>query len=745
MKLHNLTKTRGGGHYSKIAAALVTAVCALAAQADTLTWKGGSSGKFSEASNWTSAATGGEAAPQSGDTVVFPSSSVELTAETFNLGSAGLTIENPAALTSHVTFTGSGGIVKRGVGHFIQMGDAGGTFTGGARFENGRLVLKNRYLTGSTGTGKKYFGSGEVELVNSGSVHPIIDYDEWTSGLTNAVRVTGSNTATTDGASTTFYGHNPITQLAGPIVATGNFTIYQAYGTTTHPASISAPGHTVVVNSRYVINNKQAVKITLNGPIDASVRKINPGPLTLGGVSPGLGNSLMLEGGTNEITSAGYWGGTNIVVKGATSVPSVLLLQGVQNLNPMATVSISSGGSLSLAAQCRVIVCKLVVDGVEQPGGVYTASSLPGTISGSGQIRVIGSDMRLWTGGASGYWSEPSNWLDGVVPKSGDACFFQNGTSLLNEEVDLGEAGFTIFNTASISNHVTFTGSGRIVKMGFGQFFQMGDAGGTFTGGVRFEDGQLVLNNRYLTGTSGSAGKKYFGSGEVELVNGSAHPKIDYAEWTSGLTNAVRVTGANTKTDTNSTFYAHNAVSTSLGPIVATGDFTIYQSFGTFTHSAPISAPGHTVVVNCTRVNSNSTAVKITLNGPIDASVRKINPGPLTLGGVSPGLDNSLSFEGGTNTINVAAQWGGTNVVVSGASTLLKLTAAGNLSADATVSVTGNAKIEIASGVRVSVGGFSIGGVQQPRGIYTAENCPGTITGAGRLRVGLPGLSIVIR
>ena len=720
-------------------------MCALAAQADTLTWKGGSSGKFSEASNWTSAATSGEAAPQSGDTVVFPSS-VELTAETFNLGSAGLTIENPAALTSHVTFTGSGGIVKRGAGQFIQMGDAGGTFTGGARFENGKLVLNNRYLPGTTTAGRKYFGSGEVELVNSGSVHPIIDYNEWTSGLTNAVRVTGSNTETTDGSKTTFYGHGQISQFAGPIVATGNFTIYQAYGTTTHSASISAPGHTVVVNSRYVVNNKLAVKINLNGSIDASVRKINPGPLTLGGVSPGLGNSLMLEGGTNEITSAGYWGGTNIVVNGTTSVPSVLLLQGVQNLNPMATVRINSYGRLSLAAQCRVIVSKLVVDGVEQPGGVYTASSLPGTISGSGQIRVIGSDMRLWTGGASGYWSESSNWLDGVAPKSGDACFFQSGTTLLNEEVDLGEAGFTIINTASISNHVTFTGSGGIVKLGSGQFFQMGDAGGTFTGGVRFEDGQLVLNNRYKTGST-ETGLKYFGSGEVELVNsGSVHPIIDYSDWSSGLTNAVRVTGSNTETTTyNSTFFAHATTSPLAGPIVATGDFTIYESYGTITHSAPISAPGHTVVVNCTRPNLDKTAVSVTLNGPINASVRKINPGPLTLGGVSPGPENSLSFEGGTNTINVAAQWGGTNVVVSGASTLLKLTAAGNLSADATVSVTGNAKIEIASGVRVSVGGFSIGGVQQPHGIYTAANCPGTITGAGRLKVGHVGLTVLIR
>ena len=109
---------------------------------------------------------------------------------------------------------------------------------------------------------------------------------------------------------------------------------------------------------------------------------------------------------------------------------------------------------------------------------------------------------------------------------------FGRPVELLHEEVDIGSAGFTIVNSLILTNHVTFTGAGGFVMAGPGGFYQKGDAGGTFTGGVRFEDGTLYLNNRYRLGTSASGeGYKYFGSGEIELVSsGSASPYINYWE-----------------------------------------------------------------------------------------------------------------------------------------------------------------------------------------------------------------------
>ena len=87
---------------------IVLGWCVLAASvvcADTLTWTGGASGALSSAANWTS--DGAHTSPQPGDTVKFTRATT-LTAETFDLGSGGLTIENDADVTSSVKFTGSG-------------------------------------------------------------------------------------------------------------------------------------------------------------------------------------------------------------------------------------------------------------------------------------------------------------------------------------------------------------------------------------------------------------------------------------------------------------------------------------------------------------------------------------------------------------------------------------------------------------------------------------------------------------
>lgn len=56
-----------------------------------------------------------------------------------------------------------------------------------------------------------------------------------------------------------------------------------------------------------------------------------------------------------------------------------------------------------------------------------------------------------------------------------------------------------------------------------------------------------------------------------------------------------------------------------------------------------------------------------------------------------------------------------------------------------------NAKIDIASGVKVAVAQLHVDGVQKPTGVYSAANLPNVITGAGKLRVGTPGVVIIFR
>ena len=95
---------------SKIWAALLVATMGVAsAQAETLRWTSGATtaGDFTSAANWSPTQ-----APQPGDTLIV-NDAVTFAATTFDVGTAGLTIESAAKVKviSNVAFTGSGDMV----------------------------------------------------------------------------------------------------------------------------------------------------------------------------------------------------------------------------------------------------------------------------------------------------------------------------------------------------------------------------------------------------------------------------------------------------------------------------------------------------------------------------------------------------------------------------------------------------------------------------------------------------------
>ena len=424
---------------------------------------------------------------------------------------------------------------------------------------------------------------------------------------------------------------------------------------------------------------------------------------------------------------------------------AVLRLEGAQNLSQLANVELVNGGKLDLSSGCAVRVMGLFVGDSWQEDGTYTAMDFPGAIYGTGSITVssIAADA-IWCGGAAGLWSVGDNWSDGAVPDSGAIVLFTNAVELAQETVDFGKNGVTIFSDFDITSHIWFTGTGRFVKKGSGRFILRGDAGGDFAGGAVFEDGVLSLNNRNYSGNDRN-GYRFFGSGEVALVSsGSCRPYIDFDEWDSGLTNKISILGANIGGNSQGALYAHQPVNT-LGPIVADNDFKVFETYYTL-NLFDIDAPGHTVFVDSYKA-ATVASVEIVLNGTINANVTKsARPEPLTLNGSSPSADNVLTLFGGTNTLTSTAYWGG-NVVVSGIHTQLALRDDGNLSKDATLSIStdGGATIDIASGVKVKTGEFWVNGSKKDPGIYTAANLPGVVTGAGRLVVGTAGTMIVFR
>ena len=680
--------------------------------ADTLTWIGGSSGLLSASSNWTS--SGNHSSPQPGDTCVFPSSAVTLEEETFDFGSGGLTFENNATLTVLTHFAGSGGITKRGGGDLAVKNTTAGTFTGDVTIEAGRLLANSG--------GGVQFGLGTIVFTESSTSHAFMRGDGW--GLTF------KNDLEFQGESSGYAIHSSQNATySGTITSLHDFTINNAYATLNVTGNISAPGRKMTVTCSDTWNS---VNSTFSGTINASLVKKSPKDVTLSGRSDYADNTLHVEGGTAILSNSGYWGGTNVQVVGSTAV---LRLQGSQNLSMLASVQLSGGGKLNLDSACAATVAKLIVDGVEKDSGTYSAANLPDSITGSGTISV---SPKTWIGGAVGYLSAPGNWSDGTAPRSGDVLLFTNAVELLHQTVDVGADGLTLSSSHEIQNHVWFTGSGGIVKRGPRGFYLHGDAGGDFAGGARFEAGSSLhlVNNQ-------SPAHKFFGTGPVALDGNRT--RIYFDKWACGLTNTVVI--SNAVSNDNSGFGSLTVTqgATTMGPIVASSDFEIHGRDHEM-HFPSIEAPGHTVRFDTYWGSSAATFIDgINLDGPVNASVTREGNRPIYFNGSSPNPDNSLTLDSGTNTLSAAAYWGGTNIVVSGATTCLALKGSGNLSETAAIAVSSGGKIDIASGVKVKVGALTVDGVAMADGIYDAANLPSAITGGGKLRIGEGATVLYIR
>jgi len=77
-----------------------------------------------------------------------------------------------------------------------------------------------------------------------------------------------------------------------------------------------------------------------------------------------------------------------VVRRAETIIPAHLILNGENNINPEATLTLADGGTVEVASGKKVCIAHLVTDGVSRRHGVYTSTNLPGYILGSGRIQV---------------------------------------------------------------------------------------------------------------------------------------------------------------------------------------------------------------------------------------------------------------------------------------------------------------------------------------------------------------------
>ena len=305
------------------------------------------------------------------------------------------------------TISGTGGIVKQGIGTQILTG--ANDFSGGTNFAAGGIVVGNDSAFGRGGITV----NGNAQLDNSASV-----------SLANSINVTG-------GATLSVNGSNGLT-LGGVISGGGGLTKNGAAtlmlgGSNTYTGGTTINSGTLMITSGGALASTGAMNLAGAGAaldISAAVSSQSIGELTgAAGTSIAMGaNSLTLGGAANAtfggtiggmggITKTG-WGtqtltGANTYTGGTTINAGTLALGaggalatgGFVNLGAAgADFDISAAGSQTIGALSGVAGTRVTLGPGTLSFGDATSRTFAGAISGAGSIVKQGSGRQVFNG-----------------------------------------------------------------------------------------------------------------------------------------------------------------------------------------------------------------------------------------------------------------------------------------------------------------------------------------------------------
>ncbi len=305
------------------------------------------------------------------------------------------------------TISGTGGIVKQGIGTQILTG--ANDFSGGTNFAAGGIVVGNDSAFGRGGITV----NGNAQLDNSASV-----------SLANSINVTG-------GATLSVNGSNGLT-LGGVISGGGGLTKNGAAtlmlgGSNTYTGGTTINSGTLMITSGGALASTGAMNLAGAGAaldISAAVSSQSIGELTgAAGTSIAMGaNSLTLGGAANATfggTIGGMggitktaWGrqtltGTNTYTGGTTINAGTLALGaggalatgGFVNLGAAgADFDISAAGSQTIGALSGVAGTRVTLGPGTLSFGDATSRTFAGAISGAGSIVKQGSGRQVFNG-----------------------------------------------------------------------------------------------------------------------------------------------------------------------------------------------------------------------------------------------------------------------------------------------------------------------------------------------------------
>lgn len=700
--------------------------------------------KWSDGANWTLGHS-----PADGEYAYFPemvSPAGSNAVETVDYGNAKLQIIAYGTFYCQTKFKGTGAISKAGTGKLVLVNDQPDLAA--------PIALNNGILESACRDATKPFGTGKITIKRNSDTRPILYASAWNQTVPNEIAVDGAipgNLNGNDSVEGAIY-FSQKSAFTGSITGNDDLSIKHNYRELTVSGPVSVPSGKKV----YLLTNfaDSRTKIDFTGSVKGDVVRagVSKGLMYFAGEQGRAGDTFTFEAaGTNGYAATATWLGSKMIVRRPADAnykgdDTVLELNGSANLLPTATLEVDSRNApgagrarVNVASGVTVKVGSFIVDGETKPAGVYDRSNCD-CIVGAGAIEVP-KPTNEWVGEQLASWNETTSWSLGEVPVAGDTVRFPDSVVTVGVEKVTYDAGtITIVNSKKLVIMAEIAGGVKVIKDGAGELAFAEKC--TFTGGLQVRDGDIAglgsANNQ----------QNIAGEGTVELVAKTTEsPYYFFNRWGAIYTNDFAVSGEITGS-------AHGALYNSnktevRGNITGDGNFRINNGYANLIITGDVTLPkGKLLTLNNTADSSaqpfdwNQNPITI-FRGAVNASIRKIGPGHIVLGGTQTREDDAITLNHGTIVMTNGCYWAGTNIVVNKSADsykpVLSLSDAGNLNPAATIRLTGDtAKLNLCNAKPVRVAALVIDGVAQPNGLYDAAKLPASITGTGAILVGEP-------
>ncbi len=411
-------------------------------------------------------------------------------------------------------------------------------------------------------------------------------------------------------------------------------------------------------------------------------------------------------------------------------------------------VEVPAGSPLALDFAGSQTISALLLDGVLQAPGTYSAATHPDWFTGTGSLLVL-PEARTWDNGATtGKWNgADANWSgESWAPGSNATIAHSAAPSTITLEGTLTASSVSI-GKGSNNGTYTFTGpgsltTGSLTLQGAGGSDQSTMPTSTFTDATITVSGDLGL---------GRAGLVIGGNSVVSAkrLGGTGIGSVSSADWgTLTLQNNAQLTIAdgilaNTTAwgvnlnggilTTKGINYGPHAYNTSLTRLFFNGtliranqDNPAFLSFTGADYSPPVVQSGGA------RIDTNSFAITLGLGLTGPGAVTKSGAGRLTLA-------ETHSYQGGTivdaGSLNVTGTLGTGDLRISNGATAELKNNAGSIADTAAVHLTATGRFHLAAGVTEIVAQLHIDGILRMPGTWNTARDPLHFSGPGNLVV----------